>query len=113
MVDRMSHDEYVQSCRIRAAEIAGAVLSGAIPILDGCHLLDDLAGSVDVPESDPDFSVFKAIQSETDSLPIGSMRNNWDPISLVKIEAEVASATEWAKAIALPACHSIKRRFGA
>ena len=113
MSDRMSHQTYVVSCHARAAEIASAILDGSMPLLDGCHLLDQLGMAVEVPDNDPDFGAFSLIQSETDSLPIGQMRSLWAPDALARLEPEIRSATTWAEPIALPACKSVVARFGA
>jgi hypothetical protein len=113
MTDRMSHKEYVQSCRERAAELAASILSGDLPVLEGCHLLDELRTCVEVPDNDPDFLAFNVIQSETDSLPIGRIREHWAPEALLCLEPELRSAAAWASPIALPACASIVARFGA
>ena len=113
MTERMSHDEYVLSSRSQAAEIAAAVLAGTLPLLEGCHLLDALRSGVEVPERDPDFLAFNLVQSETDTLPIGKVRQNWAPEALASAEAELQSAAEWAGPIALPACESVVARFGA
>ena len=113
MSDRISHQDYVASCRERAAEIAVSVLSGALPVLEGCHLLDELRAAVEVPDGDPDFIAFNVIQSETDSLPIGLVRQHWGQDVLANAAAELHSAAEWARPIALPACRSVVARFGA
>ena len=113
MTERMSHDEYVLSCRARAAEIAVSVISGSLPILEGCQLLDQLRAEISVPENDPDFQVFAVVHSETDSLPIGNLREHWSSEALAKADAELQAATAWASRIALPACQSVVSRFGA
>ena len=113
MTDRMSHDDYVRSCRTRAAEIAAAVLAGTLPLLEGCHLLDELRSGVKVPDNDPDFAVFNLVQSETDTLPVGRVSQHWAAAALASAEAELQSAAEWAGPIALPACESVSARFGA
>jgi len=113
MSDRMSHEEYVLSCRARAAEIADSIISGSMPVLEGCHLLDALKSVVEVPDNDPDFLAFNVIQSETDALPIGPAREHWAPDALLKLESELRSAADWARPIALPACKSVVARFGA
>ncbi|MDH5822080.1 hypothetical protein QFW77_03605, partial [Luteimonas sp. RD2P54] len=104
---------YVASCRARAAEIAAAILAGSMPLLDGCHLLDQLSSAVEVPDNDPDFGAFSLIQSETDALPIGQARGLWTRDALAGLEPEIQSATIWAEPIALPACKSVVARFGA
>ncbi|MCH1909926.1 hypothetical protein MKP15_14180 [Stenotrophomonas sp. Y6] len=58
----MSHQDYVLSCRARAAEIARRVIAGSMPVLEGCHLLDGLSAAVDIPDNDPDFLAFNVIR---------------------------------------------------
>jgi hypothetical protein len=113
MSEHMSHQAYVSSCRAKAAEVAAAVLDGSIPILDACHLLDELAAGVDVPSDDHDFGIFSLIHSETDSLPIGRVRDHWAPDALARIEPDIQAAVVWANPIALPALQSVVARFGA
>jgi hypothetical protein len=113
MNDRMSQQAYVASCRARAAEIAAAILAGSIPLLDGCHLLDQLGADVAVSDDDPDFSAFSLIQCETEALPLGQARSLWAPDALARLEPEIQAATTWAQSIALPACKSVVARFGA
>lgn len=113
MTDRMSHQDYVLSCRARAAEIATLVISGSMPVLEGCHLLDGLSAAVEVPDNDPDFLTFNVIRSETEALPIGRVREHWAANALAALEPELRSATDWARPVALPACRSIMDRFGA
>ena len=113
MTDRMSHEEYVASCRARAVQIANGILAGELPLLVGCHLIDELRAAVDVPDDDPDFLAFNVIQSETDALPIGRMREHWAPKAANDLGPELEAATQWASAIAVPACKSLVTRFGA
>ena len=112
MSDRMSHHAYVLSCRAKAAEMAAAIVAGSMPVLEGCHLLDQLGADVEVPENDPDFGAFKLIQSETDTLPIGPAREHWAPNVLASLEADIQAAIAWAKPLAIPACQSVVERFG-
>ncbi|GAA4871100.1 hypothetical protein GCM10023332_24440 [Luteimonas vadosa] len=109
----MSHEEYVSSCRERAADIARGILDGTVPLLEGCHALASLHAALEVPERDSDFETFVVISSECDSLPIGAARFKWAPDALAKLEPEIQSAIAWATPLALPACRSVLQRFGA
>lgn len=109
----MSYEQYVLSSRAKAACIAASVLAGALSVLEDCCQLDQLRSSVEVPDDDPDFQAFNIVQSETDSLPIGSVRKHWSHDALAKLTPELHSASEWAAPIALPACKSVVARFGA
>jgi hypothetical protein len=109
----MTHDEYVLSVRRRAVEIAAGMLAGEVSILEGCHSLTALRWEVEVEEGDPDFVTFAMISSETDALPVGSVRAHWASEALARLEPDIQSATAWATPQALPACRSLVRRFGA
>jgi hypothetical protein len=109
----MTHDEYVLSVRRRAAEIAAGMLAGEVPILEGCHTLTSLRWEVEVGERDSDFVTFAMISSETDALPVGSVRAHWAPEALARLEPDIQSATAWATPQALPACQSLLQRFRA
>ena len=89
------------------------MLAGEVPILEGCHSLAALRWEVEVEERDPDFVTFAMISSETDALPVGSVRAHWASEALVRLEPDIQSATAWATPQALPACHSVVQRFGA
>ncbi|SDR15763.1 hypothetical protein SAMN05428982_3401 [Pseudoxanthomonas sp. CF385] len=113
MTQHMSHEEYIQSVRTRVVEICSGILDGTFPVLEGCRLLSSLRWEAQVDQSDTDFDTFTAIDSETDALPIGEVRRNWDPEALQALEPEIRSATEWASSLALPACKAVVQRFGA
>ena len=113
MSERMTHEQYVLSVRRQAVEIAAGILSGNVPILEGCHSLAALRWEVQVDDSDPDFATFAMISSETDTFPVGAVRAQWAPDALAKLEPEIQSAVTWATTQALPACESVVQRFGA
>ncbi|MGE8281125.1 MAG: hypothetical protein ACN6O2_11875 [Stenotrophomonas sp.] len=108
----MTHEKYVQSIRHEAAKIAAGVISGEIPVLEGCNSLAALRHEIDVDEFDPDFLVFAMISSEIDTLPIGAARTHWAQDALVALEPEIQSAILWATPRALTACKSLLQRFG-
>jgi hypothetical protein len=113
MGERMSHEQYVQSCRHRAAALAQGILAGSIPLLESCHTLASLHRAVEVAEQDADFKVFALVSSECDALPTGGAKEHWSPEALARLEPEVQSAIAWATPLVLPACRSIVQRFGA
>ena len=113
MSERMSHDEYVRSCRDRAVAFAKGALAATVPLLEACHALAALYDAVEVSSPDPDFDVFSLISSECEALPIGAAREHWAPEALARLEPQIQSAVAWATPLALPACRSIVQRFGA
>lgn len=109
----MSHEQYVQSRRRQAAELAKGILAGSTPLLEGCHALASLRDAVEAGVPDPDFQTLTLISSECDALPVGSGREHWSAEALARLQPELESATAWATPLALPACRSIVQRFGA
>lgn len=78
----------------------------------GARQLVALRFSVGVPEDDPDFTAFVAIDSEADGLPIGAVRRLWDPAVLIEKDMEIARADAWARDFGLDAFRSVVDRFG-
>src|SRR5581483_11168494 len=94
---RSSGAEAHAIARQRAAEISSQVLAGRLDHILGARQLVGLRFSVDVPEDDPDFLAFVAIDSETDALPFGPIRAQWEPSALARLEPDLARAGAWAR----------------
>jgi len=113
MINHMTHEEYVLSCRRRAVELAAGILAGNVQVLEGCHELASLRWEVEVHERDEDFATFTCISSETDMLPVGRVGALWSPEALASLEPQIQSAIAWAIQEAASACRSVIQRFGA
>ena len=74
----------------RAVEIARAVLAGEIGILEGTRLLVPLLNLDLKIASDEDFNFLRGVDSETDDLPVGRVRQEWHPDSLPAKDVEIA-----------------------
>lgn len=61
---------------------------------------------------DPDFVIFVAIDSETDHLPLGRVRELWSPDVLMEKDRELAAYELRVKKEALAACQVLITRFG-
>lgn len=110
---KMSHEEYIQKQRRRAAEVAAGMISGSINYLEGAIELSSLRFEVGLPDDDRDFLAFTGVSSEIDHLPIGSARQYWSQVALDRHEPEIQQSTSWAKEISLSECKSIVARFNA
>jgi hypothetical protein len=108
---RASPGEAVAYARREAAEIASQVLAGRLDYILGARQLVGLRFSVDVAEDDPDFLAFVAIDSETDALPFGRVRERWDGSALARLEPELARAREWARGFGEGAFRNVVARF--
>jgi hypothetical protein len=101
----------VAKARQQAVDISSEVLAGQLDYILGARQLVDLRFFVDVPENDPDFLVFVAIDSETDALPVGRVREQWAPSALVSLEPELARARDWAREQGEGAFRNVVARF--
>ncbi len=80
MVERNSLDSGPREYgRDKALEGARSILQGKLGIIEGARLLSNLAHDL-VPDwaVDPDFVVFRSLDSETDHLPVGAERQLWE-----------------------------------
>jgi hypothetical protein len=92
-----SPGEAVANARQQAVDISSQVLAGQLDHILGARQLVGLRFSVNVPDDDPDFLAFVAIDSETDVLPFGVVRERWDRSALASLEPELARARDWAR----------------
>ena len=69
----MTRDLDVVTARRQVVEAARAMLAGTLSFIEGARRISDLRWFVDLPEFDPDMIRFVAIDSETDTLPLGDV----------------------------------------
>ena len=101
MTQRNRYDLAAEAlARREAVAAAQAVLAGDLGIIEGARVLSSLAPRlVDNWATDPEFHVFGVLDSETDHLPVGRVRELWDPSALAEKDVtvqriEAASRTE-------------------
>src|SRR5260221_14460885 len=111
MAERMTHGEYVSGVRSQIVEIAHRLLNEKLSFLEGARQICSLRKDAEVPERDGDFDAFTVIESETDALPIGSVRQHWSEMALKDLEPEIEKAERWAREIGTGACHALIHRF--
>ncbi|WP_237567850.1 DUF2489 domain-containing protein [Microbulbifer hydrolyticus] len=109
----MSHEEYIEKQRKRAAEVASGMLDGSIHYLEGAIELSSLRFEVGLPDDDRDFLAFAGVSSEIDHLPIGAPRQYWSKDALERHELEIQQTIKWAMEVSLSECKSIVARFNA
>jgi hypothetical protein len=109
---RPSDRDAVTAARRRALSIARQILSGEEDVLLGARELSALRFAVGLPEDDPDFLRFVGIDSETDALPLGTVRSLWSREALEEKAAEIDRARRWAREIGQAALENVVRRFG-
>jgi hypothetical protein len=108
----LTNEAFAQSVRQQIVSTAKAMLDGQLSFLLGSRLLAPLRHQTDASRFDQDFLVFVAIDSQTDALPLGAVREHWDQAALARLEAEIAEAEQWASTVGANACRSLIARFG-
>ena len=107
-----THEEYARSVRRQVISTAQAMLEGQLSFLIGSRRLAALRHETDAAADEADFLVFVAIDSNTDALPLGSVREHWDQGALARLEPEIEEAEHWALTVGADACRSLIARFG-
>jgi hypothetical protein len=95
----------------QVAEVASAMLRGELGILEGSRLLVSLCSQVSALDHDPDFLCFVGIDSETDHLPLGDVRQHWEPDALASKDQEIRAAEAFYRDHAIAACRALLVRF--
>ena len=111
MEAQMSQEQHVQSARRQVVGIARAMLAHEINFLLGARRLASLWHQTGVQDNDSDFATFTSIDSETDDLPLGDMRQQWDAQALAKLQPDIDAAEEWARDFGELACLALIKRF--
>jgi len=107
----MTQQDSIEVHRL-VAETAAGMLDGRVPFLEGVRTLTSLLDRAGVSREDDDFSIFFAVDCQTDNLPVGEVRKHWATDALERLEPEIQAATLWAKEFASGACESLVARFG-
>jgi hypothetical protein len=89
--------------RQRVKEVARAVLEGQLSILEGTRALRPLAFT-DAIANESDRNLIIGIESETDHLPIGDVRQLWAPSALAEKDHEISRCEALWKEDVLAAC---------
>lgn len=84
----MNQKKYFKQKRKEIVKVASAMISGQIDLITGCRMLSKLRFEVESENSDI-FNIFRAVDSETDHIPLGKAREKCDKDSLFKIDKEV------------------------
>jgi hypothetical protein len=91
-------------------EIAEKMLAGEVELVDGCRRLVQRLRSAGLAD-DPDAITIFGIESETDHLPAGAERNNWDPAILAAKDRERDEYLDRVRSKLLAACRAIIGRL--
>jgi hypothetical protein len=96
--------------RIELIRAANEMLEGRMHLIVGVRKICGLRHQIGDADN-PVFMPIRAIDSETDHLPIGQMRDGCDAGYLQRVDAEMKSYLDQAKEDILAACREIVRAF--
>ena len=85
-------------------------LAGRLGVIETARVLAQLAFWAHL-RSDEDLETFVAIDSETDILPVGDVRNYWAPEALKREDAKIDQAVRLYQGTALKAATRLVQRF--
>ena len=111
MPEQVRHnEEHGKTASEKVVALARSVLSGDTGIAEGSRQL--AAWRFDVgAENDPDFLFFVGVASETDDLPIGPVRQHWNPGALRVKDAELAAYEAKVEQKAFEVCRSLIQKY--
>jgi hypothetical protein len=95
----------------KIAETAGEMLAGTPSFIEGARRINGLRVKAQLLDFDPDIAPFIAIDSETDALPLGSVRKLWKPEALKKLQPEIERLERWAGQHGRLSCQKLIERF--
>ena len=91
--------------------VATAILRGQLGVIEGSRRLCSLRPHASSLDHDPDFLPFIGIDSETDHLPVGDVRQYWVADALVGKDLEIQEAETCYRDSAIAGCERLLSRF--
>ena len=106
------NEGHVRDLRAQIADCALALSQGSVPLLEGVRRLAALSFGGENRNSDPDFGLFVAIDSETDHLPAATARPLCSSAWLDQCDRELAEIEKFYGSNINSACERLVARFG-
>lgn len=97
--------------RIELVRVADEMLKGQMHLIEGVRRICGLRHQIGDADN-PVFMPIRAIDSETDHMPLGQMRDGCETGYLQRIDSEMKAYLDQAKDDILSACREIVRMFG-
>ena len=110
MSSQTYNDEHRQFVSRKIVATAQSILSGEVGVVTGARQLCGLGHQIGA-DRDPDFIFFIGIDSETDHLPIGEVRQHWNPEALRVKDVELADYEARVRERAFEACRSLIQKY--
>jgi hypothetical protein len=101
---------YLDRPTSRALDVACNLVAEKMGVIEGCRELSSMRHAFGESLAD-DFRTFVAIDSETDDLPVGTVRREWNPAALVRQDIRIAECEERYKSHAIEAAERLISRL--
>ena len=101
---------WADSASYRAIVLADQLIAGQIGVIEASRALSSLRFEFDVPLIEL-FQPFVAIDSETDDLPVGHVRREWDGAALASKDVQTAKYESENRPVAIEACKNLIDRL--
>jgi hypothetical protein len=105
------NEEYMSAKRHEVVEKASSLIKRSIDFLAGVRDLKNLKYEVSDDDFDPDFMLFVAIDTETDHIPVGKLRDSCSVSWLEKCDNEIEKVKEFYHKQLVKACEKLISRF--
>jgi len=104
-------DARAEAARLQIADIARSMLAGEISFMEGARSISAIRFMAQI-ENDPDILPLVSIDTKSDTVPLGKIRNLWNRNALVELQSEIDRKESWARDFGRPHCENLVRRFG-
>jgi hypothetical protein len=98
------------SARRTIVDVARGMLNENIPLIEGCRSLVRLRSDAEIPPSEA-FDVIVSVASDTDDYPVGSLRAEYAPELLSRLDAKVSRILAKDSPVIIEACREIIREM--
>lgn len=96
----------IKLARAKIAEALNAMLAGETSYIEGARLVNAWSDKAGFDRFSEPFVRFVAIDSETDAVPLGKVRELWAAEAVAKHESEWERGEAWSKKYGESACHA-------
>ena len=110
MTRKVYNEDHRQFISRKIVEIARGIISGELQLIAGSRKLWRLGSEIEA-ERDADFTFFCALDSETDHLPIGEVRERWNPDALREQDSEIMKIESFYRERALETCRRLIQKY--
>jgi len=103
-------ETYWEKQCLRLVALANDLIEGRIGVLEASRQFSYYRSWFRA-EKDPDFTTFVAIDSETDNLPMGNVRQHWAIEALEKKDIEIQQCEEFYRSDAIEAARNLVKKY--